>query len=165
MRNVPVDRLRRLDALRGIAAFVVVVNHAALAVPEAIRESLPSVSSPFLISGRFCVMVFFVLSGFVLTLPYVSGKAVSYGSYLVRRICRIYIPFAVAVLFSAVCCSLLDRPDMPMLSDWINSFWPQPVTSRLVAQQLAMTGFDGPSSITQNRSLPRIPPRCGEAAS
>ncbi|MBV8526333.1 MAG: acyltransferase family protein [Acetobacteraceae bacterium] len=62
MRNVPVDRLRRLDALRGIAAFVVVVNHAALAVPEAIRESLPSVSSPFLISGRFCVMVFFVLS-------------------------------------------------------------------------------------------------------
>jgi peptidoglycan/LPS O-acetylase OafA/YrhL len=134
--------------LRGIAALIVVVHHLALAVPEAARDALPSVSSPFILSGRFCVMVFFVLSGFVLALPYVDHDRVSYGPYLVRRFCRIYIPFAFAVLVSGVCCALIGGPYMPMFSTWLNGFWAAPVTGQLIAQQLMVTGIDGPRSIS-----------------
>lgn len=93
-------------------------------------------------------MVFFVLSGFVLALPYFNNKDVSYGPYLVRRFCRVYFPFAFAVLLSAVCAALLGGPYMPMLSKWINEFWSGPVTGHLITQQLIMTGIDGPKSIS-----------------
>jgi peptidoglycan/LPS O-acetylase OafA/YrhL len=37
--------------------------------------------------------MFFMLSGFVLTLPALGGKAQPYLAYAVRRICRIYLPY------------------------------------------------------------------------
>lgn len=55
-----------------------------------------------LIAGQFAVIVFFVLSGFVLALPYANGSQQSYGQYLIRRVCRIYLPFVAAVLLASV---------------------------------------------------------------
>lgn len=141
-------RFKSLDSLRGIAAFIVVIHHLFLALPQTTRETMPVLNAPILLSGRFCVMVFFVLSGFVLALPYFSNKGVPYGPYVVRRACRVYIPFAFAVLFSALLCDLAGGAHMPMFSEWLNEFWASPVTGSLIAQQILMTGVDGPKSIS-----------------
>src|ERR1017187_3352351 len=106
MQNAPSHRFRSLDALRGIAALVVVVQHVMLALPDGIRGQLGFIELAFAMAARFAVMLFFVLSGFVLSLPYFAGKNLAYGPYLVRRFCRLYLPFAFAVLISALLCWL-----------------------------------------------------------
>jgi peptidoglycan/LPS O-acetylase OafA/YrhL len=78
---------------------------------------------PLLMGGRFAVMLFFVLSGFVLALPYFAGTSAAYGPYLVRRFCRLYPPFAFAVLVSALLCYLLGGVALPGLSDWLTEAW------------------------------------------
>src|ERR1035438_6360232 len=98
-------RFKSLDALRGLAALVVVFHHLMLSLPDALRDDLRYIDLPLLMGGRFAVMLFFVLSGFVLALPYFAGTNSAYSPYLVRRFCRLYPPFAFAVLVSA----LLDR--------------------------------------------------------
>src|ERR687895_875817 len=57
--------------------------------------------------GRFGVMVFFALSGFILALPFVSarlggGRPVSLRAYFLRRITRIEPPYLVALLLVTV---------------------------------------------------------------
>ena len=62
-------------------------------------------------AGREAVVFFFVLSGFVLSVPYAGPRAPRYGKFLAKRMCRIYPPFAAAVLISmlgdALLCSLV----------------------------------------------------------
>jgi peptidoglycan/LPS O-acetylase OafA/YrhL len=148
MQTPPGHRFRSLDSLRGIAALIVVVHHLALVLPQATQDEFAAITLPLVLSGRFAVMVFFVLSGFVLALPYFDDKDVPYVQYIVRRFCRVYIPFAFAVVVSGVCCALIGGPYMPMFSKWINEFWAAPVTGQLIAQQLLMTGSDGLKSIS-----------------
>jgi peptidoglycan/LPS O-acetylase OafA/YrhL len=86
-----------LDSLRGVAALIVVFDH----FTRLWREASPSTSLryishlPFLENGRSAVIMFFVLSGFVLTMPMLAGKGQVYPVYAVRRICRIYLPYVV----------------------------------------------------------------------
>ena len=70
MPIAPSHRFRSLDAFRGLAALIVVVHHVMLSVPEGLRGPLGFMESPLGMGGRFAVMLFFVLSGFVLSLPY-----------------------------------------------------------------------------------------------
>lgn len=133
-------RFRSLDSLRGIAALVVVVHHLTYALPD-VEKAHPLASAPLMLSGRFAVMVFFVLSGFVLALPYFANKSLPYGWYLLRRFSRIYLPFAFAVVVSAVLCRQLGGVDMPVFSSWLNRFWTVPLSTRLVLTHLAMTGI------------------------
>ena len=42
-------------------------------------------------------MLFFLLSGFVLSVPYLRGKGQAYPVYLIRRILRIYAPYLAAL--------------------------------------------------------------------
>ncbi len=101
--------------LRGIAAFGVVLYH----VREdlwigwnALRQSSNvtsfdkaaawlSIPTPFLGSG---VILFFLLSGFCISLPYVgfNGRTLNIGEYAVRRFFRIYPPYIIAVIFTLV---------------------------------------------------------------
>ena len=54
-----------------------------------------------LVSGPAAVLLFFVLSGFVLTLSLKSEKRPNYPAFAVSRFARIWLPFAVAILASA----------------------------------------------------------------
>jgi peptidoglycan/LPS O-acetylase OafA/YrhL len=141
MQTVPGHRIRSLDSLRGIAAVIVVVQHIMLCLPDASRENLRYINLPLLLGGRFAVMLFFVLSGFVLALPYFAGTSAAYGPYLVRRFCRLYPPFAFAVLVSALLCYLFGGVSLPGLSDWLTEAWGSPVTSGALASHLVMTGI------------------------
>jgi peptidoglycan/LPS O-acetylase OafA/YrhL len=52
------------------------------------------------VAGHAAVIVFFLLGGFVLALPYRSRQPPAIG-FIIRRTCRIYIPFAFAVFLAA----------------------------------------------------------------
>ena len=82
----------QLDALRGIAALMVVINHFVLVGPLWWVTKSPL---RVLALGHEAVILFFVISGFVLTLQLTSDRRVTYRDYVVKRICRIYLPYQI----------------------------------------------------------------------
>ena len=90
-------RLTSLDALRGIASFSVVLCHCWTAIPNAARATLASsMWSPLIdifTNGSAAVIIFFVLSGYVLSLPFFHGTQPGYPRYLFKRFCRILHSF------------------------------------------------------------------------
>lgn len=86
-----------LDALRGAASLYVVIHHY---VRENLNEMFPGIER-FFPFGQVAVMVFFVLSGFVIHHSTVAGgRPLDSRSYLIRRFRRIYPAFVVALLVS-----------------------------------------------------------------
>lgn len=86
-------RFPALDGLRGWACVIVLINHAAVygIIPHSIEA---------LVYGRVAVVLFFVLSGFMMMYHYYTKAQLSvryWLAFLVRRFMRIYPPFAVAV--------------------------------------------------------------------
>jgi peptidoglycan/LPS O-acetylase OafA/YrhL len=133
---------RTLDSLRGLAAFSVVIHHLAYAVPDQIIHNFAWLyQGPFrfLISGRPAVILFFVISGFVLTLSLEAGT--SYGVFLIRRFFRIYVPFVLMIAVATFLVFLIKPQPVSWLSDWFNqASWAEPLTSKLVIDHLAMVG-------------------------
>lgn len=111
-------RLPALEGLRGLAALVVVVHHSLLATlpllagpygvgPGPLRGTLQwwLTYSPLhvLWGGGEAVVVFFVLSGFVLSLPSArGGRGVRALSYYPSRFVRLYLPVWGALVFAAL---------------------------------------------------------------
>jgi peptidoglycan/LPS O-acetylase OafA/YrhL len=95
-----------LDALRGFAAFCVVLNHLrdALFVDyDAIARHNPFTAAAYLASGlgRQSVMVFFVLSGYLVggsVLRSVRKGSWSWRAYLLARLSRLYVVLLPALL-------------------------------------------------------------------
>jgi len=125
-----VKRIIELDSLRGIAACIVVLCH--LRAPFVATELKWYLRPIF--DGHVSVIIFFVLSGYVLSLPFWLGTQLPYSKYLIRRFFRIYVPYAVAV-----CCSLIAGMNfldsqLP-LTKWFYICWHTPFTLRLIASQ------------------------------
>jgi peptidoglycan/LPS O-acetylase OafA/YrhL len=96
----------QLDALRGVAACIVVLSHWRITWLDSphsplLERLLRTPPLDFVFEGSRAVITFFLLSGFVLSLSQLNGRRVDYPSYLVKRICRIYLPY-LAALFLAV---------------------------------------------------------------
>ncbi|HEY2154898.1 MAG TPA: acyltransferase [Isosphaeraceae bacterium] len=141
----PGRRYESLDSLRGVAAVCVVIAH--LFGPILLSDRLPAPATirflrltPMRIfwDGGSAVWLFFVLSGFVLALPYYSGRALRYGPYLVRRGCRIYPPYIVAVAAAALLKTLLYRGPSPTMTATLNEWWGLPTTPRALLDHLAL---------------------------
>ncbi|WP_105441334.1 acyltransferase [Neorhizobium sp. T25_13] len=111
-------RNRAADGLRGIASLVVALSHFVHAfwpglmrndypVPELnvqrmtlIESVLASPPAAIFFNGHFAVLIFFVLSGFVLSKPAIDGEYGSVRSRAWGRYFRLNIPIAVASLLS-----------------------------------------------------------------
>lgn len=100
----PSTRHTGLDALRGIAAFVVVIHHVLLLSPTFNGGTRPSwldtlMHSPLhlLIDGTAAVWVFFVLSGVVVMMPVASWTRRQWATYLPKRLIRLWLPAAASV--------------------------------------------------------------------
>jgi peptidoglycan/LPS O-acetylase OafA/YrhL len=95
-----------LDALRGFAAFSVLLNHLrdALFVDyESIARHSPLTSAAYLVSGlgRQSVIVFFVLSGYLVggsVLRSAANGSWSWRAYLLARLSRLYVVLLPALL-------------------------------------------------------------------
>jgi peptidoglycan/LPS O-acetylase OafA/YrhL len=122
---------------------LVVVHHLVTSIPETLQDNLHlhSVDTALAMGARFAVLLFFILSGFVLALPYFDGTNQPYGPYVVRRFCRLYPPFAFAVLVAALLRGLLGGEPLSIVSDLFNRAWASPVTGAVVASHLLMTGL------------------------
>jgi len=133
------ERLPELDGIRGIAALVVLLSHYfGSLTPIYTRLSEPSepltlfdrllLAIPhLLISGAEAVIVFFVLSGFVLALPFCGTSTPEYPQYFTRRLFRIYVPYVVVTLGAATAVLFLQPTGMPELSEWFNTIGLNPV--------------------------------------
>ncbi len=81
-------RLERLEALRGFAALYVVFFHI---LPQKIYLLGLDIGALFRF-GPEAVIVFFVLSGFVIKYTYEKSKDKSFKFYFIRRFIRLYVP-------------------------------------------------------------------------
>jgi peptidoglycan/LPS O-acetylase OafA/YrhL len=102
-------RISTLDALRGIAALVVVLHHANYMVAAywgpAVLWLMDWSPLRVLKAGRPAVVFFFVLSGYVLTLALLRERhPVSPAAWAVRRTLRLLPPVAASVLLSVGLC-------------------------------------------------------------
>jgi peptidoglycan/LPS O-acetylase OafA/YrhL len=132
-KRSPRPRLFQLDALRGVAAVTVVLNHLFFVFPI----SRFPVMTELISDGRSAVVLFFVLSGYVLSLPVWSGRSLPYGWYLIRRFCRIYLPFAAAAALSILFAYWFRRSTLS-LTPWFNQTWHTPITPNLIIKQFLM---------------------------
>jgi peptidoglycan/LPS O-acetylase OafA/YrhL len=152
-----IGRIEALDSVRGIAAFIVVIHHCFLtqAVYSDFFFSQWKTHATSLVSWIFlytparlvwagyeAVTLFYVLSGLVLALPWVEGRAPGYKKFAIRRMCRLYIPYAIGIAAAAVLnIALLQHAYVSGASQWVNSMtWTNPVTPFVMFDHLAIIG-------------------------
>ncbi len=94
-----------LDSIRGLAALYVAIGHIwQFLVVQPPYATLPSILAMFKL-GHFAVAIFIVLSGYCLMLPiavkgHVEQENTWLGSFLRRRLFRIYPAYLVTILIS-----------------------------------------------------------------
>jgi peptidoglycan/LPS O-acetylase OafA/YrhL len=127
--------MRSLDGLRGLAALVVVFHHLSLTlppfsdvwiVPGATHPAVGSVywwftSTPaqLFIAGPEAVLVFFVLSGFVVVLPALRNPGFDWIAYFPQRVARLWIPVLGSVILAFVWILLTDQTAAKATSLWV----------------------------------------------
>ena len=125
-------RLAALDSLRGLASLAVLLGHTL-----SVCAWDTSFSRWFLINnafdGRSAVTMFFVLSGFVLTLGHLGNPArpLHVIPFYARRITRIWLPWFVFFLLSLVARNFffhIPAETIPPLSHHHLSFWQHDLT-------------------------------------
>ncbi|PTQ99366.1 peptidoglycan/LPS O-acetylase OafA/YrhL [Mucilaginibacter yixingensis] len=92
---------RNLEALRGFAALVVVFNHIEALHKAFDANFLPTLTIVLAPNGHLFVLVFFVLSGYVIGISHqepMRGPVI--GSYIKKRLLRIYPIYIIATLFA-----------------------------------------------------------------
>lgn len=157
-------RLAALDGLRGIAAVIVVAWHAVISTtlaayipmvlasgPQRAADAAPGTLPWFIFDtplrlltmGTNAVSIFFVLSGFVLTLPLFRGRALDLWSYYPRRIIRLWVPAAVSVVFALVLILLTRQDPADAASAWGASYsFERIIPSEAVKSFFLITGTD-----------------------
>ena len=117
----------------------VVLHHFSLICPPQIIHVLDRTPLRLLIAGHQAVTLFFLLSGFVLTIPYKKNGRLHYGRFLLKRVCRLYPPYLGALALAILCDGYFSGHGHPG-NYWINLTWSAPVTTRLVIQHILFVG-------------------------
>ena len=87
-------KLHRLEALRGFAAFYVVLHHS---LPHTINFLNFDIGY-FFRFGQEAVILFFLISGFVINYSYQINADKSFKTYFIKRGARIYIPLIFVMM-------------------------------------------------------------------
>ncbi|PEO40958.1 acyltransferase family protein [Bacillus wiedmannii] len=145
------DRYEELDSIRGISSLIVMIGHH-LMVFSVFQNYSYEDNKPFVIyllketparlifsSGNESVIIFFVLSGFVLYRS-IQKNYDSYGSFLLKRISRIYIPYIVAIIIAILCQTTMSKYGISNLSEWFNRSWTIESSLSLIAQHILLIG-------------------------
>ncbi len=151
------NRISNLDGLRGTAALVVVLHHLLLTLPwfadrVGLGELGPKGEFEFsfhrlfeytplhvFYGGTEAVVVFFVLSGYVLIYAIAGEK--SFG-YLRFRLVRLYSPIIMASVLASILIVLVQRKPQPFGSWWLNSHAVQFESASLFRNLLVIDGTD-----------------------
>jgi peptidoglycan/LPS O-acetylase OafA/YrhL len=130
--SAPGGRHASLDGLRGLAALAVLLHHALLVVPgtagllaEGSTPGSPAwwaVNTPLHVvwAGNEAVLLFFVLSGFVLALP-ATRRPVAWASYYPKRLVRLYLPVWGSLCLAVALAVLVPRDAEPGRSAYLTA--------------------------------------------
>ncbi len=145
-------RLTELDGLRGLAALVVVVHHALLTWPVLAAQyfGVNRASGSWWLTytplhlawaGTEAVMVFFVLSGLVLALPYLRAAPgpARWRGYYGQRLVRLYLPVLAALAVAAALVVAFPRVPGPATSWWFAAH-AVPVTAGTLIRDALLLG-------------------------
>ncbi|HDR7784620.1 MULTISPECIES: acyltransferase family protein [Bacillus] len=119
-------RIKELDSIRGLAALTVVFGHFCLMLPS-LPNSIKFSPLRFLWAGGEAVIVFYVLSGFVLSMALYHSKT-NYWGYLIKRFVRIYIPYYFWIIITFVLFILFSSYEVVGLRDWFYDRWQGSIT-------------------------------------
>lgn len=137
-------RYEELDSIRGLAALSVVFAHYLNIFQSSAKTTLIEYGPlRLIVAGNEAVLLFFLLSGFVLSLPFLKGRDINllnYRDFAIKRIARIYLPYLVAILLTIVCNYLFYKGSIHGLSDWFNARWSQPITLEAIIQHIIFLG-------------------------
>ncbi len=89
--------LQMLDGIRGLAALYVVIYHIIKRL-----NWMPKEIKLIFSFGQEAVMVFFLLSGFVIYWSISNTPNLTFSSYFKKRFRRIYFPFIISILLSII---------------------------------------------------------------
>jgi len=119
-------RLPALDALRGIAALAVCVSHVTFFWAETshVTGLHLKVLRAFMMWGHTAVILFFALSGFVLTLNH-SHRRLPYTAFLAIRIFRIYPPYLVVLGLVTLAIIALQPVVLPWMTSFVRDTMPE----------------------------------------
>ncbi|HBN6068648.1 acyltransferase [Enterobacter cloacae] len=149
-----------LDTLRGLAAVIVVICHCSQLF---INQHLPEYYRFFAVLAQSCVMIFFVLSGFLITKS-ITGSIARNGSldlkdYAVKRFARIYPPLVFSFIIVAVL-SILSHQffistdgSLSTANGWVNRYGFDVDIISYVPSALMSNGFIGGMSPASNSPL------------
>lgn len=135
-------RLEELDSLRGIAALTVLSQHVLFSVVD-VPKRIDYSPLHLLWAGHEAVIFFFVLSGFVLALPFVDGRRqLDFGPYAIKRVFRIWLPYVAATATALALATLtVERSEV---SDWAANKWRTVPTLRIWIDHVLLVGnFQG----------------------
>jgi peptidoglycan/LPS O-acetylase OafA/YrhL len=133
-------RYHSLDSVRGLASLQVIIAHSLVAIPSLAWLVFPDNTinpgnvkfyltySPlhFFWCDSQAVKVFFVLSGFVLSLPYflADGSIPNYPKFFVKRIIRLLFPCLAIIGISLIFKYLLFQPSaVNEFGSWVKMVW------------------------------------------
>lgn len=149
------QRLAALDGVRGIAAVIVVLSHALLTTTigdkyvavlrgtgsDPLALLIANTPIRYFFMGNEAVVIFFVLSGFVLTLPMLRGRGLDLWAYYPRRVLRLWLPVAASIVLAAVIiiCTSQNPADAP--SAWVKQYsFPTLDPRRVLDAMMVITG-------------------------
>ncbi|MGN6426479.1 MAG: acyltransferase family protein [Leifsonia sp.] len=149
-------RLTALDGLRGLAAVVVLFHHALYTNPDfpgAPGGGNAPVGSPMwwisytplklFSAGVESVIVFFVLSGLVVTLPAVRKRGFDWVAYFPRRVVRLMVPVAASVLLAAVWVAAIPQISTQPKDTWLSSSSTPNFSWEYIVKAVDLLGGDG----------------------
>lgn len=131
-------RFHELDSLRGLAACTVVLCHFWAGLGTAAYLSIWRSPLRFLVAGHDAVILFFILSGFVLALPWTHHRNMGYASFIIKRICRIYLPYLAALMLAITMNA--SHHGLVTGDKWVNLTWSQKPDVRLILQHIMFVG-------------------------
>ena len=149
-------RLAALDGLRGLAALVVVLHHTMLMnanFPGTPGAGNVQYGSPLwwmsytplklATAGWESVIVFFVLSGLVVTLPVVKRPGFDWIAYYPRRVMRLMIPVAGAVLVAAAFVVAIPQRSTQPSGTWLSDSSTPNFTWEYIVKAWDLVGGNG----------------------
>ena len=119
-------RYRQLDSLRGLGALSVFVAHfISLKMASPLLNTLHQTPLGILCNGTAALMLFFVLSGFVLSLPFVGNqRPLKLSEFYIKRVFRIYPAYIFAIILAVLLKQFVfDKHGLAPYSNWLNNFW------------------------------------------
>lgn len=107
----PKKHIKKLDCIRGFAAFYVLIYHI-VSLTDFVPEIIKNLFFSF---GQEAVILFFLLSGFVIYISVYSKTDLTFHYYFIRRFRRIYFLLIIA-LFLSIFLAILNQKFIKVFS-------------------------------------------------